>query len=167
MSQVSTSNKWLTVFFGALLVLAFFLPWLNWSGSQLSGYDLPAGNFFEISERKFDLANPFPQYSFANNLFWLIPALGAISLVLLLSRRKVGWLPAITGILALSLVTFYILFTQTIIEQVGLIKSLPPALNIGIYATIIGAVGIIIVSIPRKAGLKTGLHVIGTLVTWL
>ncbi len=167
MAILTNKNKWLTVFFGALLVLAFFLPWLNWTGSAVRGYDFPAGSFFEISESKFDLAHPFPQYSFLHHIFWLIPGLGVVSLLLLLAHKKTGWLPAITGVIALSLVTIYILFTQTIIEQVGLIKSLTPALNIGIYATLIAAAGIIIASIPRKPVLKAGLLVIGPLCTWL
>jgi hypothetical protein len=166
MPSTTTRINWLSVFFGIVLLAAFFLPWLNWTGTSVSGADMPTGKFFDLSEEKFDLANPFPEYSAANIIFWLIPGLAALIVVLQLARKKTGLIAALAGIIALSLVTMYILFTQTIIDNVGLVKSLTAGLKIGIYATIIGAAGIIIASIPNRALLKIALVLIGPLVTW-
>ena len=167
MTPPAPKHKWLSIFFGLVLLIAFFLPWLNWVDTTVSGCDMPYGRFFEVSEQKFDLANPFPEYSFANAIFWLIPIISALVVVLLLLNKKVGLLPGVAGVIALSQATMYILFTSTIIEQVGLVKSLGPALNIGLYATVIAATGIIIAGIPRKWWLRAALVVIGPLCTWL
>jgi len=167
MTQPVTGRNWPAIFFALVLIVAFFLPWLNWVGTTVSGYDMPSGRFFEVSEQKFGLANPFPEYSFANAIFWLIPLVAAVVGMLLLVNKKPGLLPALAGIIALSLATMYILFTSTIIEQVGLVKSLIPALNIGLYATVIAATGIILGSVPRKWWLGAALVVIGPLCTWL
>jgi hypothetical protein len=166
MTQPAPGHKWLSILFGVILLIAFFLPWLNWVDTTISGCDMPYGRFFEVSEQKFDLANPFPEYSFANVIFWLIPIMSGLVIVLLLLNKKTGLLPAVPAVIALSLATMYILFTNTIIEQVGLVKSLGPALNIGLYATVVAATGIILASIGRKWWLRASLIIIGPLCTW-
>lgn len=150
-----------------LLLGGFFLPWVKWVDTGVSGYQLPLGDFFSISETKFGLADPFPQFSFLTLIFWLVPALAVIIILLILLNKKTGFLPAIAAVLALSLATIYILFTQTIIEQVGVVKSLLPALQLGLYATFIGAPGIILAGIRRKIGPKAALVLVGPILTWL
>lgn len=167
MTQAVPRTKWLSILFGAVLLVAFFLPWLTWLDTTISGCDMPYGRFFEVSDHKFGLANPFPEYSFANAIFWLIPIISAVLVVLLLLNKKTGLLRAIPAVLALSLATMYILFTRTIIEQVGLVKSLGPALNIGLYATVIAGTGIILADTARKWWLRAALIVIGPICCWL
>jgi hypothetical protein len=75
----TSSGKWLHVLFAAGLLVSFFLPWVLWADSKVSGYAMPAGEFFRISETKFGLANPFPQFSFSLYIFWLIPVLAILS----------------------------------------------------------------------------------------
>ncbi len=165
MQQTKSSNGALLVA-AILLLVAFFIPWLNWDGTKVSGWHFPSGQFFAFSEEKFGLANPFPEYSFLNYAFWVIPA-GALLIILLASlKKKAGLVAILTSITALSLVTVYILFTQTIIEQVGTVKSLFPALQLGLYATIIAAVAIILASMPQRFVAKTVLIIIGPLLTW-
>jgi hypothetical protein len=150
-----------------LLLISFFLPWVNWADAELSGYHMAAGRFFQVSESKFGLANPFPALNFATAVFWLIPVLAVIIICLFLARRNPGILPGLTGVMALSLATMYILFTETLVEQAGVVKSLLPALRFGIYATIVAGVGIILAGIRRKIGLKAALILVGPVLTWL
>lgn len=165
-----TNNKlkinWPLFISAVLLLVSFFIPWLKWPGSTVSGYDFPSQQFFKISEEKFDLANPFPQYSFLNYAFWIIPAGAILVVILTLNRKKTNLLSVLTSIAALSLVTIYILFTQTIIEQVGTVKSLLLSLKLGIYATIIAAAGITFTSTNKKIIWKVFLILIGPILMW-
>ena len=86
------SKKWLTIFCGAVLLISFFLPWVNWDGSKVTGYALASGDFFKISEAKLDLTNPFPKLSFTFFIFWLIPVLAAITIFFLVTNKKPGLL---------------------------------------------------------------------------
>jgi hypothetical protein len=163
----SQNNKWITIGMAALLLAGFFLPWVKWMDTTVSGCSLPSGNFFSISETKFGLTDPFPQFSFLTLIFSLNPLSAFAIILLLLFKKKTGILPALAGVLALCQVTIYILFTQTIIDQVGVVKSLLPALQIGLYATVIGGAGIILAGVRRKIGLKAALIFAGPILTWL
>ena len=58
MEKLETKNgslKWMHLGMGALLLVSFFLPWVKWQEINVKGYDLPAGNFFRISETNFKL----------------------------------------------------------------------------------------------------------------
>lgn len=134
-------GKWLIVLLSAILFIAFFITWVNWDKTAITGADMPKGNFFKTSDEKFNLANPFPQFNFAMSLFWLIPALAIITLVLGLANKKNTATADIAGILGLSLATIYVLFTN-VLGDLGVTH----AYGIGFYLTIIGAVGIILVS---------------------
>src|SRR5687767_11231991 len=98
-----------------LLVISFFLPWVNWDGAIVKGMDMASGNFFRISEKKFGVENPFPKISFLFYVFWLIPVLGATSAILPLVNKKTVPVSYVTGALSLALLTVYFLFSNLLI----------------------------------------------------
>lgn len=110
--QMNKTKKWLQLVMAASLLVSFFLPWVMWDDSKVSGYALATGDFFKISERKLDLSNPFPNISFTFLIFWLIPVLAAVIIFLTATDRKKGLLPSIAGVLSLSLITIYVSFTD-------------------------------------------------------
>lgn len=162
----NNSKKWISVASGLLLAVAFFIPWVNWEGSALSGMNLPDGKFFATSEDKFGQANPFPQFDFAMKVFWIVPMLGLGVLALALSNKRSFIVAALAGVIALSQVAVYTCFTDLLVNKLGYVKSFSGALNIGLYATIIAALGIIIAAVPAKAWVKLLLIIIGPAATW-
>lgn len=142
MSQPNTPNntaRWPLALFSALLLIAFFIPWVSWDKVRVSGADMPLGNFFRISETTFKLSNPFPQFNFAIIGLWLIPVLAVATLLLALSHKKSSAVAALAGILALATATVYVLFTN-VLGDLGVTHSL----QIGFYITILAAGGIIL-----------------------
>jgi fucose 4-O-acetylase-like acetyltransferase len=104
-------RKWSFVFCGILLLVTYFLPWVNWGGTNVSGYALATGKFFQAAEAKLYLSNPFPKLSFLFLVFWLIPVLSIGTILLSLSNPWIN-LPSIgAGVLSLCLVTLFVLFT--------------------------------------------------------
>ena len=114
MKQTNNRHKLIHAAAGLVLLASFFLPWVNWKQTSLSGYFLPAGKFFAISGTEFGLSNPVPQFAFSFLVFWLIPAGVVLAIALNFSGRKAGWPTMITGALALSLVSTFYLFTKTL-----------------------------------------------------
>lgn len=171
-TPANNSKKWISVASALLLVAAFFIPWVNWEGSALSGMNLPDGKFFATSEEKFGQANPFPQFDFVMKAFWLVPVLGLGVLALSLSNKRSFIVAALAGILALSQATVFFCFTKQmndlgyLADKSGATKPITSLLNIGIYATIIAALGIIIAAVPAKAWVKLLLIIIGPAATW-
>jgi tRNA_anti-like len=137
------SGKWLHLAFGTILLISFFLPWVSWEGATVSGYSMPAGDFFKTSESKFGLANPFPQYNFGLLAFWLIPALTVIALALFFANKKSSVAAFIAGALSLSLITVFILFSKTLLS-LGVGKSLTDMLKPGLFIHAIAAIGFIL-----------------------
>ena len=137
----SNSAKWLLIVFSAVLLVAFFIPWVSWDKNQISGADMPLGNFFRISEQNYGLANPFPQFNSFFFTVWIIPALAILIILLAFLNKKTVFVSVFTGVIALSHITVYILFTN-VLRDLGAAHSL----LIGIYIAIIGAAGIILVS---------------------
>jgi len=91
------SAPWIIIVLSAVLAGSFFLPWVYWADTSVSGYHMPLGSFFSISEKKSGLGNPFPQFNFATILFWLIP-LSAIGLILLtITNKKTALVSVISG----------------------------------------------------------------------
>jgi hypothetical protein len=131
--------KWPAILFSAVLLIAFFLPWVVWDQTRLAGVDMPRGHFFSVSEQNFRLANPFPQFNFAITGLWLIPILAVMTIVLAFLNKKTSFFSALTGFLALSMVTIYILFSE-VLKDLGVQYSL----QIGLYITILAAGGIIL-----------------------
>lgn len=155
------SVKWLLAVSSAILVLAFFIPWVAWDKSRITGADMPLGHFFGISAGNFQLGNPFPQFSFALQVFWLVPLLGVITLVAALSGKRSSFTSAVAGITALTAATVYILFSR-VLADLGIHYTL----QIGIYLTIASAAGIILAGVPRWPA-KILFLVIGPALAWL
>lgn len=145
--------KWLSIFFGAGLLISFFLPWVSWQGFPVSGYDMPWGYFFTMAETKFGLGNPFPQYNFSFWIFWLIPA-GALASIALISLKKKWSLAAfITSALSLSLLTVFFLFTQKLI-MLGVGRNVFAMLRPAAWWHVVSALGLIAVAPASYALLK-------------
>jgi predicted anti-sigma-YlaC factor YlaD len=164
MTTISNNNKfskWLPYIFGTGLLISFFLPWVSWDGNSVSGYDMPGGNFFSLSETKFGLGNPFPELSFAFNIFWLIPALSLLVAVLIFLHKKTVWPAFITGVLSLSLLTIFFLFTK---QDLAVETNSFHVLKTGGYIAAISAIGLILTTIPSPAWYtKAGLIILGPL----
>jgi hypothetical protein len=127
------------------LIIAFFIPWVTWDIKKITGADMAQGNFFAISETNFGLANPFPKFGFITLITWLIPVSAAITLLLALLNKRTSLPSLLAGIMALSLVALYILFTKKVLGDLGVKHSV----EIGYYITILAAMGIILASPSR------------------
>ena len=146
------NNQWLHLAFGIVMLISFFLPWVAWEGNTISGYAMPAGDFFAISESKFGLGNPFPQYNFSLLIFWLIPVLIVIVVALSLLNKKSALFVFIACTLSLALITVFILFTKTLLS-LGVGKSIFSMLKPGIFLHGLAAIGFIF-SVPTSGWLK-------------
>jgi tRNA_anti-like len=155
------NNKYLLVFLNVILIIAFFIPWVSWDKINISGADMPLGNFFSISEKNFQFANPFPQFNFAILIFWLIPTLAGVAIILFFRDKKNNLILIAEGILALCAVTVFVLFTN-VLADLGIKNSF----ETGIYLTILPAAGIIFLSSYRWVT-RIGMILIGPLVIWI
>lgn len=159
MKQTNNSSKLIHAIAGLALIVGFFLPWVNWKQTAISGYFLPSGKFFEISGADFGLSNPMPQMAFSFLIFWLIPVLAIMAIALNLSGKKAGWPSMITGALSLSLITTFYLFTKTL-SDLGITYDLRPNL----YISAIAAIVLILSVFPPNNWLKKlGWIIIGPL----
>lgn len=161
-SPVSITNKikGLLLVLSALLIASFFASWVSWDTINVSGADMPLGNFFSISENNFMLANPFPKFNFVLFIFWLIPAFALLGIILILLNKKSIVIFLIAGILAISAATVYILFSNKL-EDLGVKHEL----NIGIYLTVLASAGIILICSQGWLR-KIVLLLIGPLIVW-
>lgn len=145
------AKKLPTIICGAALLISYFLPWVVWGSSKVTGYALASGDFFKISEATLDLDNPFPKLSFTFFVFWLIPVLAAATIFLTATNRKTGLLNYITGALSLSLAAVYIVFTNF-----GVGKNVLELMSIAIWLHLLAAIGLIVFStdagLLKKAG---------------
>lgn len=152
----STSNrtvKWLHIGSGLILLFSYFLPWVKWQTIKVKGYDLPAGNFFHISETNFKLGNPFPQFAFSFYAFWLIPAL-IILTIALVSQKKKSSLPAfVAGVMTLSQISVYYLFTNTLVD-LGVGQSAFAMLQPAAFIAAIAVIVFILTALPLNNWLK-------------
>jgi len=145
-------RKWLLLFFGAGLLVSFFLPWVSWKGFLVSGYDMPRGYFFSLAETKLGLGNPFPQINFSFNVFWLIPSGSLASIVLAAINKKWSLVAFITGALSLSLITVFFLFTQKLI-MLGVGRNVFAMLRPAAWLQAVSAVGLIIITPATSSAL--------------
>ncbi len=166
MTRPHTDKKWLPALFALVLAGSFFIPWVNWAGTPMPGYAMPAGEFFSVSATKFGLSNPYPKLEFTFYIFWLIPAAAIATLMLAVMGKKTSLAAGIAGVLTLSLAVVYILFTN-ILLQLGVGKSLLSSLGFGIYLTIISAVGLILAGIAGRKPVKAFLIVGPPVIVWL
>lgn len=163
MNQPTNTSKIASVSSGLLLLASFFLPWVSWKQTAISGYYLPSGRFFAISGDQFSLSNPFPQFNFTFYVFWLIPLLTLVAILLVLNSKKSSWPAMIAGALALSLVTVYYLFTKTL-SDLGVTHSFKTWFAIAA----ISAVVFISSNYPPYNWLKKlGWILVGPLFAWL
>jgi hypothetical protein len=155
MSTVTTryNRNWLAAGIGSLLLVSFFLPWVSWAGTELSGYAMPAGTFFKVSAEKFQLGNPFPQFDWTLLVFWLIPVLCIIVIGLSLAGKRASLLAYMAGALSLGLITVFILFTRTLVT-LGVGNNVPGMLKPWLLLHGIAAVALIFSIDGRKFLLK-------------
>ncbi len=139
MNQPTKKLPIVFLFAGALLILSFFIPWVKWEGSTVAGYQLPAGSFFGLAESKYKLGNPFPQLDFTFLLFWLVPVLAAIALLLTLLKKKAGLWAGIAATLSLAAVVIFVLFSNVLVT-LGVGENLQSLLVHGIYIQAAAAV---------------------------
>ncbi len=169
MSNTTLANntvKWIHIGSGAVMLLSFFLPWVAWQDVKVSGYDLPAGKFFYLSETHFKLGNPFPEFEFSFYVFWLIPLLVTLTAILVLRKKKAA-LPAFTaGAMTLSLVTAYYLFTNTLVD-LGVGKNALSMMQPAAFAAAIATILFILTSLPLRIWLiKFGWVIIGPVIAF-
>lgn len=166
MSQTTNNRNPLHLLSAAALLVSFFLPWVKWEDYKLSGLDLPAGHFFATSADKFGLDNPYPQLSFTFYLFLLIPVLTIIASFLHIKGKKAGWLAAIAGSLSLSQVTIYILFTRSLLYDLGVGKNFFSMLLPSLYIQAFAALLFIWTSRPDKWFLKLVWILLGPIIAF-
>src|SRR5258706_9116511 len=97
MKPTETRYNYIHLASGLGLIVSFFLPWTQWKDDSISGYQFPSGRFFAVSTSKFNFPNPFPQLEFSFYIFWLIPVLTAIALILTLQNKKDNWPALVAG----------------------------------------------------------------------
>lgn len=140
-------TNWLQLLFSAGLLILFFLPWVAWNDSLISGYHMPSGKFFHVAENKFNLANPFPEINFTFYAFWLIPVFAAVTTILAWQKKNTLWPAFIASIVTLSLVTVFYLFTKTLID-LGVGNNALQMLKIPAYLSAVFAAGLILTALP-------------------
>lgn len=153
---MSTTTK-LNLFAAVLLTVSFFLPWIMWRDAVLNGNAMPAGEFFTAAKEKFGVDNPFPQFSFAFKIFWLIPAAAVITIVFALLKKKVFWPAVAAGLLSLSLVLIYFLFSKSLVDQLGISKSAWNLVKPWLFVQALSAIAIVLTAADGKWFLKGGL----------
>lgn len=134
------------LFFAVVLGISFFLPWVSWEGTVIRGSAMATGDFFRVSEEKFTIGNPFPQYSFSFYVFWLIPGLAAAVVALGMLKKKTAPVSYIAAALALSLITVYYVFTAFLFTGQSVITMLKP----GAYLSVLAAAGLIFTTMPSR-----------------
>lgn len=160
-------HKNLSVLFSLGIITAFFLNWVKWGTVPVSAKDMATGNFYTLSETSFGISNPFPEMVFANALFWLIPALGLVVLLMVLARKTyAGFYGAFAGALTLALATIYALFTREMNMFDNHIQ-LPGALRPGFYLAVICAVGLIACSFKGRVLVKAIFILLPLIVSYL
>ncbi len=149
----SQSKKWQHIVFGACLLISFFLPWVHWGKNVIRGFDLPLGKFFSVSATQFGLENPFPQLSFSFLIFWLIPLLTILGIIIAVNNKKSDLVVYIAGALALSMTTIFFLFTKTLII-LGVGNNVFKMLQLPVYLAAISAIGFILTVSTQGQWLK-------------
>lgn len=151
----------------ALVVLvSFFLPWVDWDGSEVSGMAMATGDFFKTSASRFELNNPFPQLSFIFYIFWLIPLLALVIIGLVLTKNKTVPIAFVAGATSLGLVTTYYLFTGILVD-LGAGDSVMGMLKPWIYVHAFAAALLIITAFPvKQQGWKIAWLILGPVIAF-
>jgi|SRR6478672_10788705 len=165
-TQPSSSQKILIAFFALAAIGSFFMPWVKWEEVTASAKDMATGHFFELTETNFAIANPFPDMVFANAIFWLIPALAFVVLLMVFIRRSfAGWFAAIAGAMILGMAVIFVLFTNEL-KVFNNSIALPGALQAGWWIAVVAAIGLILTAWKGKAILKIALVVLPILLAY-
>ena len=159
--------KWLPALFAAILAVSFFLPWVEWKETVLSGNAMPSGVFFSEAKEKFGVDNPFPQFSFAFKIFWVIPVAALVVIAFLLLKKNIMWPAIVAGLLSLSLVLVYFLFSKSMVDQLGVSKSVWAITKPWLFIHILAAVAIVLSAGEGKWVLKSGLVLATALVSFV
>ena len=153
-TQPGSVKKYGSLMAAVAVIVCFFLPWVKWVNVPVTAKDMATGNFYSLSETNFDITNPFPDYVFANGIFWLMPALCLVTMMFLLLRKSfAGIYSAIAGAMVLGLGLVYILFTNELKlfdNNIQLSTAIQPAL----YVAAIAAFVLVLNSWPNKWGWK-------------
>lgn len=159
-------EQWLLLFSGVVLIISFFLPWVSWEGIPVTGSAMPSGNFFATAETNFRLGNPFPQLSFTFLIFWLIPVFAALVFAFILLKKKYELPAYIAGSLSLSLISIFLLFTNTLLT-LGIGKSVLSMLRPWLFIQGLAAAGMILFA-GKSSGMlkKTGWLIIGPVIAF-
>ena len=131
---------WINCFAALIVIVSLFLPWVDWDGTLVKGIVMATGDFFKISDEKFGVANPLPQFSFLFYTFWLIPVLCTLTIILAITRKPKPLVSFIAASLSLALITAFLLFSNTLIDLGAgerLTTMLKPALYIQAGAAIL------------------------------
>jgi hypothetical protein len=165
-TQTVTTRTWLTALLSALLLVSFFLPWVSWDGSKVSGYGMPSGAFFQTSESRFGLANPFPRLSFSFLLFWLIPVLALVTAAMAFIKKRTAPFAFMAGALSLALLTVFVLFTGILID-LGVGQNVWSMLKPAAWIHAIAAVGLILSAFPVKTVVpRIAWLLVGPVIAW-
>ncbi len=152
--QTGILKKNLSLLFALGTITSFFLNWVKWGAVPVSAKHMATGYFYTLAETYFGIANPFPQLVFANAIFWLIPALAlVVMLIVLLRKTYAGYYGAVSGAMVLGLAFVYALFTRELNMFDNSIQ-LKTALRPGFYLAIISAVALILCSWQKKWVIK-------------
>ena len=147
------------------MLVSFFLPWVAWKDAALSGNAMPSGAFFYTAKEKFGVDNPFPQFSFAFKIFWVIPVAALAVIAFLFLKKNIMWPAIVAGLLSLSLVLVYFLFSKSMVDQLGVSKSVWAMTRPWLFIHILAAVAIVLSADEGKWWLKSGLVLATALVT--
>jgi hypothetical protein len=118
---------------------------------------MPTDQFFTAAKEKFGVGNPFPQFSFAFKVFWLIPAAALAVIAFALLKKNAFWPSAVAGLLSLSLVLVYFLFSKNMVDQLGVSKSVWAMTKPWLFINALAAVAIVLSAGEGKWLLKSGL----------
>lgn len=149
--------RWLPAVIAAVLLVSFFFPWVMWKDALVTGNDMPSDRFFDAAKEKFAVGNPFPQFSIAFKVFWLIPAAAVVVIAFTFLKKSKLWPAIVSGLLSLSLVLVYFLFSKSLVDQLGVSKSVWVMTKPWLFIHTLAAIAVVLTAGSGKWILKTGL----------
>lgn len=151
---------WLPAVFAAVLLVSFFLPWVIWKDALVNGNAMPSGRFFDVAKEKFAVGNPFPQFSIAFKVFWFIPAAAVVVIAFTFLKKNTLWPAIVAGLFSLSLVLVYFLFSKSLVDQLGVSKSVWVMTKPWLFIHALVAIAVVLTAGSGKWILKSGLIIV-------